>query len=376
MTINQELNLFSTLLKFFCFVYNNYLYIGIYPAYFMGKDLLMIQTGGTICQKKDSNGILKPSNEDYLHKVPEIYDLANIDVVQTSAIDSTDMSTEDRKTILDLLEKNYNSYDGFVVVQGTDTMEDTASSLNYMVNDTGKPIILTGSQKPIYQKGNDAVNNLYSAVSAATQDLGEVAIAFGERLLRGSRTIKEDAQGFNAFSSPKVNPLGIFLQEDRKTNLYMFGNHFKTHDKNPEFFRDLETNVMYYPQSSGSDTYVLEDMVGRGAVKGVVMGGYGVGNINSKYLPTIKRAKRNGIPIIAVTKCPKGKVDMGVYEVGSEPLRAGIIPGEDLTSTAATQKLMYALGKANKEKLEGKDRVEYVKNIIQTPFKGDMSYNP
>ncbi|MBI9100455.1 MAG: asparaginase, partial [Spirochaetaceae bacterium] len=171
------------------------------------KKVLIIDTGGTISQKPDNSGVLKPSVSEYIELVPNLEKLAELSLTRMERIDSTDMTTEYRAAIATEIYKHHHEFDGFVVLHGTDTMADTACALTYMIQNLGKPIVVTGAQLPFFSPGPDGINNLYYSVEAATGDLGETVICFGDRILRGSRAVKENTHGFNAFSSPRISPV-------------------------------------------------------------------------------------------------------------------------------------------------------------------------
>lgn len=330
--------------------------------------ILMLQTGGTICQEKGDDGVFHPSEKNYLDKVPSIDDLADITVEKTANIDSTNMETSDRAMLAEKIYTSHLKYDGFVIVHGTDTMVDSASALSYMLQQLGKPIVMTGSQKSIFVPGSDAQNNLYYAVKAATMDIGEVVIAFGDKIVRGNKAIKESEQGTNAFSSPRVQPVGeigidIMLAEHR----------IGRYNGDPILFTDFETNIESYSQPSGTSTKIFEKYVNDDEIKGILVNGYGAGNVQDRFIPHIEKATKKGKPVLVVTNCLLGAADMNIYEVGAAPLKVGAISAGDLTMEAATQKLMYAIGRANKQNHKGEERIKYIKSLIERPYGKDLT---
>jgi L-asparaginase len=170
--------------------------------------ILILDTGGTISQTASADGSLVPCSTDYIEMVPRLHDIARLEVLRLERMDSSDMTSILRMEMARLIYENYDGFDGFVVIHGTDTMVETAAALSYMVQNLGKPVVLTGAQLPIFAPGPDGLNNLYYSVKAASMDLGEVVICFGDRILRGNRSIKENVHGFNAFHSFRVPPLG------------------------------------------------------------------------------------------------------------------------------------------------------------------------
>ncbi len=343
--------------------------------------ILLIKTGGTIAQKPDVNGVLNVSSADYLIKVGGLRDLANVDVKDVGSIDSTDMETnlrfensgdkgKDRAAIAGEIYKNASKYDGFVVVHGTDTMVETAAALTYMLPNFRKPIVLTGSQRSAWVPRSDGPNNVFTAVQTATKDLGEVAVVFGNYVLRGTRAKKIDEEGFDAFHSPGVEPIGkvIALEE----GVRLAPHAIKRKKFRPKLFTDFDTRVFNYDHVSGATIDgVLNDIAKGNEVQGILMGGFGAGNIPSRLLGFIKTAKENYKPVYVYTKCDIGAADMGLYAVGAAPLQAGAIPAGDMTPEALGQKLMCALGIGRKFK--GQKRLDFIESLIRTPFNGDIT---
>ncbi|MCG2718178.1 MAG: asparaginase [Nanoarchaeota archaeon] len=330
--------------------------------------ILMIQTGGTIGQEKGLDGILRPSEKNYLDKVPEIYNLADITVQRPANIDSTNMETSHRAMLAEIIYDKHKEYDGFVIIHGTDTMVETAAALNYMIQGLGKPIVLTGSQISIFEPENDAKDNLYNAIKTATMDLGEVVIAFGDKVVRGNRAIKESADDFNAFSSPRTAPLGEIIESE----IVLTKDRIKRYDGKPTLFTEFSEGVEFYQQTSGSKTKILSKYVEDEDIEGIILGGYGTGNIQDRLVPEIKKSTIFGKPVLVSTTCLKGSTEMATYEVGSAPLEAGAIPAMDMTREAATQKLMYAIGVANKTDYSEQKRLDLIKDIIHTEYSRDI----
>jgi L-asparaginase len=332
------------------------------------KKIFMLQTGGTLGQEKGEDGVFRPSDKEYVDLVPNIRDLADITIERTVNIDSTNMGTEERAMLAKKIYESYYKYDGFVVVHGTNTMVDTCSALTYMIRGLGKPVVLTGSQKSIFVPGTDAINNLYYAVKAATGDFGEVVIVFGDKIVRGVRASKVSEQGLNAFDSfriPPVAEIGI--------DIILNDNRLKRFNSEPTLFVDFETNIEFYRQTSGSSTKIFERYVDDEKIRGIIMEGYGAGNVQSRLVHLIEKAVGLGKPVLVVTNCSLGAADMEIYEVGMESLKVGAMSAGDMTVECAAQKLMYAIGKANRLGLDGKDKIEFVRDIISRNYAEDVS---
>jgi len=364
-------------------------------------NILVLQTGGTIGQVRNSKGVLNPSQRDYLHLIRgislkrgqnlsstkdrvKLYEnrtyslkgtntspLIHFDALQTANIDSTNMETSQRADIAKIIYKNAHDYDGFVVIHGTDSMADSGAALPLMLRNLNKPVVLTGSQKSIYNTGSDADVNVVHAIETATMDLGEVVIAFGDKIVRGNRAIKVNEQGFNAFDSPWVAPIGeigidIMLKDHRYTRS----------DGDPILFTDFCNNVESYAPKSGSNTSAFRrGYVDNDDVEGIVFVGLGAGNINEKYNEDIKRAVQAGKPVLIVTNCLEGAADSGIYGVGSAPLLAGAQPAGDMTAESINQKLMYALGRVKAKGVPTNKIPESVDRIIRRPYAGEITFS-
>jgi L-asparaginase len=331
----------------------------------MQPKVLILQTGGTLAQQRGEDNVLSVSDIDIFSFVPNIHELADIDIKIICNVDSTDMDTCYRAEIAKAIHDN-PQYDGYVVTHGTDTMVDTAAALNYMLRDVGKPIILTGSQKPISDPASDAPNNLYNAVKAATLDIGEIAIVFGNKILRGVRSFKESEQGLNAFSSPRVEPIG-----EIGLDIMLSDHRISRENKDPVLFTDFDTKLQVCIQGSGTDNHEFQRCVESPSVNGIILIGFGAGNIQKKLIPHIKQATKLGKPVIILTHCHLGAADMGLYEGGSEALVAGAISGGDMTLEAGAQKLMFALGRAKHAQTH--EKINFVKSIMERNYVEDVS---
>ena len=316
--------------------------------------ILIIYTGGTIGMiENPATHSLHPFDFDALmENVPKVqlleYDIDNIQF--HPPIDSSNMSPQHWTDIARAIEENYDTYDGFVVLHGTDTMAFTASALSFMLENLSKPVIITGSQLPIGEVRTDGEENLITAlqVAAATDQNGEamvqeVAILFENYLWRGNRSTKMSADNFNAFKSNNYPTLahiglGITFHEEALYRLPC-KRPLKVH-------YDMDPNVMTIDLHPGITTSTLSHLLHTPNIKGIVLKTYGAGNSPSEpwFTELISEATNRGIVILNVTQCVNGGVNDTLYETGNCLSKAGVVSGHDITTEAAITKMMYLFG--------------------------------
>ena len=338
------------------------------------QEVLVLDTGGTFSQEQTKTG-LKPSSKNWMQFVPEIQQLAKITYYGAreglQRIDSTEMTTNNRQQLANIITQELANYDGFVVVQGTDSMVESGAAMSYMLQHLNKPVILTGSQIPIFNSTQtDAKRNIYHAVEAATSDLKETAIAFGDVLLRANRAQKINENQYKAFDTPRVTPLATY-GINGISNLQPHAR-ITSHNQ-PYIFTDFDERVGFYWQSSGTQASHLELLVEQENVQGIVLAAFGAGNVQKRHHKTIERAiNKYHKPVIITTQCQRGTAEFDLYEVSQGIVEAGAISAQELTPQAATQKLMYALGQAQAQGVAAQNRRDYVQRIIQTDIAGDL----
>lgn len=307
------------------------------------KNILIIDTGGTISQETGPDGALVPGVADIVEIVPRLQELAHIEYTLITRVDSSDMNQQIRVEIVETIKKRHREFDGFVITHGTDTMSDTAAALNYMIQDLGKPIVITGAQLPMFAPGPDGLNNLYYSVKAATDDLGEVVICFGDRIIRGNRAIKAHVEGFNAFDSPRAPYIGTL-----GVNIRLHENRIKRFNSvNPKFYTEYESGVAVYYQVSGAECNTFKYLQDDPQIKGVVIVGFGTGNVQTNIINSIKSLVDSGKKVVIVTSCNLGTTILEQYQTGYLASKAGALPGYDLSLNAACQKMIYALGRSS-----------------------------
>jgi L-asparaginase len=315
------------------------------------RKILIIYTGGTIGMAADpaTNHLIPIDFNQLIEQVPELAkfhcQLDNISF--ENPIDSSDIDPQIWIRLARIFKTYYDSYDGFVILHGTDTMAYTASALSFMLKGLNKPVIITGSQLPIGVIRTDGKENLITAIEIAAdmqQDrpiVSEVAIYFEYKLYRGNRTIKQNAEHFNAFRSPNYPYLA-------EAGMYI---HYNTTYLKPwkeeslEIYERFEQNIAVVKLFPGITEAYLSTIIHMPHLKGLIFETFGSGN--APTAPFFERILKSGVDLgvlmVNITQCAQGFVQQGRYRTSSLFNKYGVIGGLDLTLESAVVKLMMVL---------------------------------
>ena len=335
----------------------------------MKKKVLILYTGGTIGMTRTENGYA-PQSGRFRAALDEISDLraSELPVWELTELepllDSSNMTVHEWNKIARAVAEQYDRYDGFVILHGTDTMAYTASALSFMLGNLGKPVVLTGSQIPLCEVRSDGRDNIItSLLIAGAGRVNEVCLYFGGKLLRGNRATKYSADGLIAFISPNYPSLaeaGITIRYNESALLPKPKGALKL-----QLLENIPIGVLkVFPGIQFS----LFEQIMTERLRGIVIETFGAGNIpgdGGALLPIIEKAFHNGTVLTVCSQCPQGAVALGAYETSNALKRAGAVSGLDMTTEAAVAKLYY-LFSCGYEK-------ERVKTLMEQDLRGEMT---
>jgi len=335
--------------------------------------VLLISTGGTITMVRDadSQALVPADIETFKAFMPELFagDI-QVDIQAFNPlIDSSDIHPAAWVRMARMVYEQYDNYDGFVILHGTDTMSYSASALSFMLENLGKPVVFTGSQLPVGVLRSDARENLMTAIEiAAAQDeegnaiVPEVTIYFEDRLFRANRTTKRNAEHFSAFNSynyPALAKAGVHITY--QPHLV----HYSDPEKPLVLHTTFDCNVAVLKLFPGIRQPVVRALLHTRGLKGVVLETFGAGNApTDQWLyKELKAAVDRGILIVNKTQCHTGSVEMGLYAVSLNLMKAGVLSGYDITTEALLTKMMLLLG----------EQPENAKELLTKDLCGEMT---
>lgn len=327
------------------------------------KKLLLLATGGTIASVEGAEGLAPGMDERELMK----YFYGNSEDYQVEGkllmnIDSTNMQPESWIKIAEAIHSHYDHYDGFVITHGTDTMAYTSAALSYMLQNLGKPVVITGSQIPISMKKTDAKRNVLDALQFACEDIGGVFIVFDGRVIRGTRAVKMRTKSYDAFESINHPYVAHINQSDIK---YVRQKPVKS-NKNLKLEPSLCPDVFLLKLHPGTKPELFDAI--KSLYRGIIIESFGNGGIpfqGRDLLPKVKELIASGVAVVITTQCLEEGEELELYEVGRKVAQDLIILSGDMNTEAIVPKLMWALGKS--------DNLSEVKTIMETSIDYDTT---
>ena len=332
----------------------------------MKKNILLIATGGTIASKNTEDGLAPQiTSQELLEYVPEIKEYCNVEALQLLNIDSTNIQPEYWVLMTEAIEKNYNKYDGFVISHGTDTMSYTSAALSYLIQNLDKPVIITGSQKPINADITDAKKNLLDSFRfAAEKDVSGVYLVFDGKAIVGTRARKIKSKSYSAFESINF-PVAAIIDDNRITK-YIRNEKFT---EGVKFYKDIYPSIFLLKLAPGMEPDVL-DYIGE-KYEGVVIESYGVGGLpfldKRNFLEKLGHLTDEGKIIVIATQVMFEGSDMGIYEVGIKALKKfRVLQAYDMTIESAITKLMWIMAQTK--------NFDEIKEMFYTRINEDLLY--
>ena len=325
----------------------------------MCKRILLIATGGTIAARETENGLAPQLRaEALLDFVPEIQTLCRVTVIQLCELDSTDITPDIWLKITDCIEQNYAQYDGFVLTHGTDTLAFTAAALSYLIQESEKPVVLTGAQNPMDTGGSDAPKNLFDAFLYAVSGAGGVSVVFGGRVIASTHAKKLYTRSAAAFVSVNFPYLAEMTDGEIRNALPV---QRKTKN-NPKFYHELNTRVAVFTCIPGVLANTL--LAVAETCDGLILESYGLGGVPAYLVDAIEEIIKRGKTVAVGTQVLYEGTDMSVYAVGKRAKTdLEILELHDMTTEAAAAKLMWILAQT--------DNPAEVRRLFETPIAFD-----
>lgn len=339
------------------------------------KKILVIGTGGTIASVQGENGLTPGTDvSGLLSYVPKATELCNMEQIQLFSLDSTNVGPQHWQLLAKCIQKEYENYDGFLILHGTDTMAYTAAALSYLIQNSPKPIVLTGSQKPMEAAGTDAIENIYQSILyLVSEKATDVTIVFAGRVIPGGRARKVKSQSLDAFAAvgckDRAVVLGGAVIENQDSSVPEMAENVTKKHSTVCFFTNLNSNVIDIKVTPGLNLALLLPVLEQ--YDGIVLEGFGLGGLpeysSSDSFSVIEQLIQQGKTVAVTTQVPEEGSDMGVYEVGKK-YKDGldVLEGRTMTPEAMVIKLMWILGQT-KEK-------EAIRTLFYKKINFDLLY--
>lgn len=328
------------------------------------KHILLITTGGTIASKDGDEGLAPAmSSKEILEFVPSIYDICTTDTLQLYSIDSTNLEPSHWLGIAAAVEENYDAYDGFVILHGTDTMSYTAAALSYLVQNISKPVVLTGAQRPIDKEITDAKMNLFdSFLYAADEASFGVSIVFDGQVIVGTRARKYRSKSFHAFSSIDY-PNTAVIQNNRIIRYICE----EKPEESPVFYHQLDQKIFLLKLIPGMNPEIFQHL--KPYYDALIIESFGVGGIpcyeNDSFMTAVEDWVESGKLLVMTTQVPHEGSDMSIYKVGIRVKeKYDVLEAYDMTLEATVTKLMWVLAQSREQ--------ERIKELLYTPVNHDI----
>ena len=326
-----------------------------------------MNTGGTISSSPGKNG-LKPkfTAKDLLDQIPAIKEICEVEYESIMNLESGNIQPETWAFLSETVFRAMDDFDGIVIAHGTDTMAYTASAMTFMLGSIKKPVVLTGSQIPIFIKESDAKNNLINAFRTACESLKGVYIAFNNKIIKGCRASKVRTIGYDAFESINYPLIG----EIRNGNIFYTGgiNHSSHSSATKIAFNNKYCDDVFLLKLIPGTRPHIFDFIADAGYQAVIIEAFGCGGVpfsGRDLLPEVERLIHQGISVAIATQCLYGGSNLSIYEFGQKTKRSGVIPGYNMTTEALVAKMMWALAQSS--------RPEKIAEIMATNYHDEVA---
>lgn len=329
------------------------------------KNVLLLTTGGTIASQPSENGLIPVHGDALIEMLKDLRSDFRFSHKNLMDLDSSNIQPEEWKKIATTVYDNLPEYDGIIITHGTDTMAYTASALAFMLQNVNKPVVMTGSQLPIDAPLTDGITNLHTAVETIANGIVGVTVAFDRKIINGTRAVKVSTMGFDAFESVNAD----YMARVYADGIRIFGRApTPGHKTGPCILSDnISSDVFLLKLLPGTNPEIFEALLTLG-YKGIILEAFGAGGlhyINRDLLAKLEKLRNAGVSTVVCSQCLYERCELSIYEVGRKMVDRGVISGRDMTTEAASVKLMWALGQT--------DSSEKIREIFETNYAGEVT---